>query len=77
MSRNITDIMDSKLTYVSPKTDIQMDSEGLKRVSDQWLFDELESSAMIANRFKYVQSDIINILLELKRRNLIKFQEVS
>lgn len=71
--KNSTDIMDLTLTYVSSKTDIGSEWEdNLERVSDQWLFDELESSAVIANRFKYVQSDIINILLELKRRNLIK-----
>ncbi len=65
------DIMDLKLTFVHPVTDTQMDYDDLEKVSDQWLFDELESNSMIANRFKYVQSDTINILLELKRRNLI------
>ena len=63
--------MDLKLTFVHPVTDTQMDYDDLEKVSDQWLFDELESNSMIANRFKYVQSDTINILLELKRRNLI------
>lgn len=65
------DIYEIRLKFTGPKTDTEMGEKELAERSDEWLFDDLEYLTKVANRYKYVDYDIINTIVELKRRGLV------